>query len=148
MEGPPNPKDPKEAAFEKFEKSADKLNLAGLLNVLDGVVDTPERMLVLTSNHPEKLDPALIRPGRVDKQILLSYIGAPSAAAMLTHYFDVGDGLTTDQHQLLEQLLGDDGLQMTPAKLEQLCSEHDKVDGLLNALNVALQETLEAEGMM
>merc|ERR1719502_1569707 len=36
----------------------DELNLAGLLNVLDGVVDTPGRLLVMTSNHPDKLDPA------------------------------------------------------------------------------------------
>jgi len=41
--------------------SADTLNLAGILNTLDGVVDTPGRLLVMTSNHPEKLDPALIR---------------------------------------------------------------------------------------
>ena len=31
----------------------DKLNLSGLLNVLDGVVDTPERIVVMTTNHPE-----------------------------------------------------------------------------------------------
>ena len=38
---------------------------AGLLNVLDGVVDTPGRILIMTSNHPEILDPALIRPGKL-----------------------------------------------------------------------------------
>lgn len=43
----------------------------GLLNVLDGVVDTPNRILVMTTNHPEKLDPALIRPGRIDKILYL-----------------------------------------------------------------------------
>ena len=33
-------------------------------NVLqDGVVDCPDRIVVMTTNHPEKLDPALIRPG-------------------------------------------------------------------------------------
>lgn len=32
----------------------DRLDLGGLLNVLDGVVDCPGRMLILTSNHPEK----------------------------------------------------------------------------------------------
>jgi len=46
---------------------SDDLNLAGLLNVLDGVVDTPGRLLVLSSNHPEMLDPALIRPGRINR---------------------------------------------------------------------------------
>ena len=39
----------------------DALNLAGLLNVLDGVVDSPGRIIVMTTNHPEKLDPALVR---------------------------------------------------------------------------------------
>ena len=43
----------------KWERD-DALNLAGLLNVLDGVVDTPGRIVVMTSNHPEKLDPALV----------------------------------------------------------------------------------------
>merc|ERR1711862_960630 len=52
----------------------DKLNLSGLLNVLDGVVDTPDRILIMTTNHPEQLDPALIRPGRIDKKILLGYM--------------------------------------------------------------------------
>lgn len=45
----------------------DCLSLAGLLNVLDGVVDTPGRLLVFSTNHPERLDPALIRPGRINK---------------------------------------------------------------------------------
>lgn len=30
----------------------DELNLAGLLNVLDGVVDTPNRIVIMTTNHP------------------------------------------------------------------------------------------------
>lgn len=46
----------------------------GLLNVLDGVVDTPGRIVVLTTNVVDILDPALIRPGRVDKTILLGYM--------------------------------------------------------------------------
>ncbi len=45
----------------------DELNLAGLLNVLDGVIDTPDRIIVMTTNVPEMLDPALVRPGRIDK---------------------------------------------------------------------------------
>merc|ERR1711874_666891 len=65
----------------------DKLNLSGLLNVLDGVVDTPERILIMTTNHPEHLDPALIRPGRIDKKIFLGYMGPTHTLSMITHYF-------------------------------------------------------------
>merc|ERR1719203_1388983 len=66
----------------------DKLNLSGLLNVLDGVVDTPERILIMTTNHPEHLDPALIRPGRIDKKILLGYMGPTHTISMIEHYFE------------------------------------------------------------
>ena len=54
--------------FTPVDKS-DSLNLSGMLNVLDGVVDCPNRIVVMTSNHPEKLDPALIRPGRVNLKV-------------------------------------------------------------------------------
>jgi ATP-dependent 26S proteasome regulatory subunit len=47
----------------KWFEVDDELDLAGLLNALDGVVDCPGRIVVMTTNHPERLDPALIRPG-------------------------------------------------------------------------------------
>merc|ERR1711939_932024 len=61
----------------------DKLNLSGLLNVLDGVVDTPERIVVMTTNHPEFLDPALIRPGRIDQKLFLGHMKAHNVIRMI-----------------------------------------------------------------
>ena len=46
-----------------------RLSLSGLLNILDGVASQEGRILIMTTNHPEKLDKALIRPGRVDMVI-------------------------------------------------------------------------------
>lgn len=45
------------------------ISLSGLLNAIDGVASHEGRVLVMTTNHPDKLDPALIRPGRVDMQV-------------------------------------------------------------------------------
>lgn len=45
------------------------ISLSGLLNAIDGVATHEGRVLIMTSNHPEKLDPALVRPGRVDRKI-------------------------------------------------------------------------------
>lgn len=78
----------------------DKLDLSGLLNVLDGVVDCPNRILIMTTNHPEKLDPALIRPGRIDKIIYLGYLQAPEAKEMVEHYFETA--LSSKQQSRLE----------------------------------------------
>ncbi|KAK1672916.1 BCS1 N terminal-domain-containing protein [Colletotrichum godetiae] len=44
-----------------------RLSLSGLLNILDGVASQEGRVLIMTTNHVEKLDKALIRPGRVDQ---------------------------------------------------------------------------------
>ena len=40
-----------------------------MLNAIDGVASHEGRVLVMTTNHLEKLDAALIRPGRVDMKI-------------------------------------------------------------------------------
>eukprot|EP00029_Vermamoeba_vermiformis_P014143 TRINITY_DN9273_c0_g1_i1.p1 TRINITY_DN9273_c0_g1~~TRINITY_DN9273_c0_g1_i1.p1 ORF type:complete len:414 (+),score=45.94 TRINITY_DN9273_c0_g1_i1:155-1396(+) len=45
------------------------LSFSGLLNALDGIGGKDASIFVLTTNHIEKLDPALIRPGRVDMQL-------------------------------------------------------------------------------
>ena len=46
-------------------------SFSGLLNALDGVRSQEGRILIMTTNHKEKLDPALLRPGRADLQIEL-----------------------------------------------------------------------------
>jgi len=48
---------------------ANKISLSALLNILDGVASQEGRILIMTTNHIEKLDEALIRPGRVDMKI-------------------------------------------------------------------------------
>lgn len=50
-----------------------ELNLSFLLNLFDGVLETPGRILIMTSNYPDKLDKALTRPGRVDINMKLGY---------------------------------------------------------------------------
>merc|ERR1712151_1051684 len=71
------------------EEDPDALSLSGLLNVLDGVVDSPGRILVMTSNHPEKLDPALIRPGRINKRLHLGYMDAEQLCQLVEHLMQV-----------------------------------------------------------
>lgn len=45
------------------------MSLSALLNVLDGVASQEGRVLIMTTNHIEKLDAALVRSGRVDKKV-------------------------------------------------------------------------------
>jgi hypothetical protein len=49
----------------------DKLSLSTVLNILDGPMSPRDIIFIMTTNHPEKLDPALIRPGRMDLSITI-----------------------------------------------------------------------------
>lgn len=48
------------------------MTFSGLLNTLDGIASSDSRIVFMTTNHLSRLDPALVRPGRVDT---VSYIG-------------------------------------------------------------------------
>ena len=56
--------------IDKVETDKSKFTLSGLLNAIDGVFNNDGRILIMTTNHPEVLDGALIRPGRVDRKFL------------------------------------------------------------------------------
>ena len=70
------------------ENLDDKLTLSFLLNLLDGVLETPGRILIMTSNYPEKLDKALIRPGRVDVNICFKKCTHNTIVQMLNYFYD------------------------------------------------------------
>lgn len=59
------------------EDKDNKVTFSGLLNALDGVVASEGTILFMTSNHLNKLDEALIRPGRCDVR---QFIGLPNAS--------------------------------------------------------------------
>lgn len=63
------------------------LTFSGFLNALDGVVGSEGRLLILTSNHPEKLDPALLRPGRVDHKIKFENATEDQARRLFLRFF-------------------------------------------------------------
>ncbi|KAK2723602.1 mitochondrial chaperone BCS1-like [Artemia franciscana] len=71
-----------DAAFVSREKTSEnkgayeglsRLTFSGLLNALDGVASTEARILFMTTNYVSRLDPALVRPGRVDVKECLDY---------------------------------------------------------------------------
>ena len=56
----------KKAGNEAAFQGLNRLTFSGLLNAIDGVTSTEGRIVFMTTNYVDRLDPALIRPGRVD----------------------------------------------------------------------------------
>ncbi|KAK3313675.1 BCS1 N terminal-domain-containing protein [Apodospora peruviana] len=80
-----------------------RCTLSGLLNILDGVSSQEGRIVLMTSNFAEKLDKALVRPGRVDKQIYLGNISKRSAELMFLRMYaaDTDGPVAADKTMLL-----------------------------------------------
>lgn len=140
-------KDEKDHVAKKLkegEKDKDsKVTLSGLLNFIDGIWSAcgGERIIVFTTNYKEKLDPALIRRGRMDKHIELSYCGFEAFKLLARNYLDV------DNHESFEKIkILLEETDMTPADVaENLMPKTDEEDPAVcfNDLIKALEEAKE-----
>jgi chaperone BCS1 len=78
------------------------ISFSGLLNALDGVASRQGRVMFMTTNHIEKLDPALIRPGRVDVKIKFDLASATQAQQMFKRFFPGEDALASEVTNVLQ----------------------------------------------
>ena len=62
-------------------------NLSYFLNILDGLNECPGRIIIMTTNKPEHLDNALIRPGRIDFKIHMTKATVDDIKQILEHYW-------------------------------------------------------------
>jgi AAA+ superfamily predicted ATPase len=73
------------------------ITLDDILNLWDGIRETPGRIMILSSNHYDDLDPALKRPGRIDITLELSYASRQVILDMYNHLFKETETLLCDE---------------------------------------------------
>jgi chaperone BCS1 len=78
---------PKSKPSSRGEESG--ITLGGILELIDGLVETPGRIMIITTNHPEELDTALTRPGRIDMNIGFKRMTKQDFKHMFKLWFDV-----------------------------------------------------------
>ena len=66
----------------------DLITLDDILNLWDGIRETSGRIMIISSNYYHKLDSALIRPGRIDITLELSYVSHETIKEMYKHFFE------------------------------------------------------------
>lgn len=123
------------------EESSTKVTLSGLLNFIDGIWSAcgGERLIIFTTNHVEKLDPALIRRGRMDKHIELSYCSFEGFKLFAKNY------LNLDSHPLFSvicQLMEETNI--TPADVaENLMCKSSSINAERNA-DTCLEDLIQS----
>ncbi|XP_057744720.1 AAA-ATPase ASD, mitochondrial-like isoform X1 [Arachis stenosperma] len=121
-----------------------KVTLSGLLNFIDGIWSAcgGERLIVFTTNYVEKLDPALIRRGRMDKHIELSHCSFDGFKVLAKNYLKLE---THPMFDTIRKLIGE--VKITPADVaENLMpkSPMDDADKCLSCLIESLEEAAAA----
>lgn len=71
--------------------ATESISLSGLLNAIDGVASHEGRVLIMTTNKPESLDAALVRPGRVDRQVAFENATSKQAEELLRRMYETHD---------------------------------------------------------
>ncbi|KAG9134916.1 hypothetical protein Leryth_001212 [Lithospermum erythrorhizon] len=103
------------------EDGGNTITLSGLLNFTDGLWSCcgSERIFVFTTNHIEKLDPALLRSGRMDMHVFMSYCSFPSLKILLKNYlgYDESD-LENKMLEQFEEVV--EKAEMTPADVSEV----------------------------
>ncbi|CEQ42304.1 SPOSA6832_04101, partial [Sporobolomyces salmonicolor] len=120
-----------DAAFSMRQQTGEagfnsNVTFSGLLNALDGVASsTSQRLLFLTTNHLEKLDPALIRPGRVDLKELIDDATPYQTAELFHRFYHDEEGLSGEEAERLKRELVEkveegirDGVRVSMAALQ------------------------------
>lgn len=70
-----------------MRENSDKITLSFILNLIDGIRETPGRIIIITSNDYKSLDSALVRPGRIDMTLEMKNASAKIIGEMFQHYY-------------------------------------------------------------
>lgn len=99
----------------------DPVDLSTLLNILDGTLETPGRILVVTTNFPKRLDQALIRPGRIDLMVEFKKCTREILVQMLNSFYSEQGRQWSMKDFSFDPLLD---YKWTPAEVNQILFRH------------------------
>ncbi|WVW82980.1 hypothetical protein I302_104996 [Kwoniella bestiolae CBS 10118] len=92
----------------KHDLAPSTVTMSGLLNAIDGVSSQEGCVLVATTNHPNRLDPALSRAGRFDVKLEFKHAIPQQARELYLHFYPLEDFQVQIQEKPSENI-GKDG---------------------------------------
>ena len=123
-----------------------QLTLSGLLNLIDGLWSScgDERIIVFTTNHKERLDPALLRPGRMDVHINMSYCSRQGFKFLASNYLGLNETCQNPLYQEVQGLI--ETTKVTPAEVaEELMKSDDSCVALEGLTSFLKRKKIEDE---
>ena len=132
-----------EDEFTLLQKNkTDELTLSYLLNIIDGIRETPGRIIIITSNNYESLDEALVRPGRIDYTLKMNNASINTIHEMFFHYYNENMELYYDKKDKdIKKILKDH--IVSPAEIVNIKLSSDIPDKFIENLFILLKKRYE-----
>jgi mitochondrial chaperone BCS1 len=107
----------------------DPLNLSCLLNILDGLIELHGVMVIFTTNHPEKLDDAFLRPGRIDFKQEFKRANTDTIKSIINTKFKLNNitGFEFPTSQFVDYVI-------SPAEIQSICFQTDDINECITEL--------------
>lgn len=127
---------------KKEDLSNEKITLSFLLNLFDGVLETPGRITFMTTNFIDKLDKAFTRPGRIDVIGKFGFTDHSQLIAIIEHRYDTK--LTEEQIGIINNIHP----CITPAEVSRILFENfDNLNGALDGLVNYVDEYIKKDNL-
>ena len=105
--------------------------MSQILNIFDGLLERTGQIFIMSANHPEKLDPAIVRPGRIDCMVEFREFNLELLKTFIDQFFD--------QESFLEQSFytnhcSELNYKFSPSRLFELCIQAEDRPRVLEKL--------------
>ena len=111
--------------------SQSSFNLGSILSKFDGIDSSEGSIIIATTNHIDKIDPALIRPGRMDINIELKKANKKVTLEILSHFFEMSE---QDIQESYDEYILD--YMYSPAEIIQMCIKYkNNIDDCIRELH-------------
>ena len=122
--------------LKSYLKCDDAVNLSCFLNILDGIIELHGVMIIMSSNYPERIDDALIRPGRFD----FKHEFKKASKKIVIDMLKISNGLTDEEFEVYANDLDIRDYELSPAEVQSICFKNNNIKDCIDEINKSVRK--------
>jgi hypothetical protein len=122
--------------LKTFLKCEDSVNLSCFLNILDGIIELHGVMIIMTTNYPERIDDALIRPGRFD----FKHEFKKASKKIVIDMLKISNELSNEEFEVYANDLDIRDYELSPAEVQSICFKNNNIKDCIDEINKSVRK--------
>ena len=122
--------------LKSFLKCDDAVNLSCFLNILDGIIELHGVMIIMSTNYPERIDDALIRPGRFD----FKHEFKKATKKIVIDMLKISNELSNEEFEVYANDLDIHDYELSPAEVQSICFKKNSIKDCIDEINKSVRK--------